>query len=244
MKPETHPFNIHTTITTSIKWCIYKVVFGYDSTWRSQSERNPSFSYMALPSGRYTFEIRSNMLGILSPIYNLTFFIPQPFYTTWIFIVGMAIVFIILLSIGFQLLLRRQHKKQAIKEQLLLSQVTALRTQMNPHFIFNVLNAVQGLIYTNKKNEASQYLGSFSNLMRRTLESSDKLEIPLSKELEMLKLYVEIEAARFEDNDFSYIIDSQLNEEELCFPVPSLVIQPFVKMSLNMGCFIKMALSS
>jgi sensor histidine kinase YesM len=79
---------------------------------------------------------------------------------------------------------------------------------MNPHFMFNILNSVQGLIYSNQKSKASEYLGKFSDLMRKILETSDKKEITVEKEFEMLEMYVSLENTRF-DNDFNYSLLEQ-----------------------------------
>lgn len=209
-------------------------LLGYDKTWRTQTARNNTFSYMALPAGKYNFEIRANVLGNVSEAAFISFEIPQPFFQTWSFFFSLLLISIGLIYTVVVVYINRLKKKQLLQEQLLVSQVTALRSQMNPHFIFNVLNAVQGLIYSNQKNEASHYLGRFSNLMRRTLEYSDQLEVPLEKEIEMLKLYIEIEAARFDD-DFDYEFNTSVSDELLFYPIPSLIIQPFVENAIKHG---------
>jgi LytS/YehU family sensor histidine kinase len=129
----------------------------------------------------------------------------------------------------------RARKKQLIKEQLALSQLTALRTQMNPHFMFNVLNAVQGLIYSNQKSRANEYLGTFSDLMRKTLDVSDKRSISIYEELETIKLYVELEKARFEGDDFDFILDFPKQVDLHQYQIPSLIVQPFVENAIKHG---------
>ena len=105
---------------------------------------------------------------------------------------------------------------------------------MNPHFMFNVLNAVQGLIYSNQKSKASDYLGKFSDLMRKILEASDKKEIAIDKEIAMLKMYLELEKSRFE-NDFEYqfSLPSELDLSQ--YKIPSMIIQPFVENAIKHG---------
>ena len=105
---------------------------------------------------------------------------------------------------------------------------------MNPHFLFNVLNAVQGLIYSNQKNKATDYLGKFSDLMRKILDSSDKNEVTIEKEFETIDLYVSLEKARFED-DFEYKISFPENVDLSQYKIPSMIIQPFVENAIKHG---------
>jgi LytS/YehU family sensor histidine kinase len=105
---------------------------------------------------------------------------------------------------------------------------------MNPHFLFNVLNAVQGYIYANEKTKASNYIGDFSDLMRKTLQFSDKLEIPLSEELHTIDLYVQLEKARFEDEFIFEVTKGESLDWNIYF-IPSLIIQPFVENAIKHG---------
>lgn len=73
---------------------------------------------------------------------------------------------------------------------------------MNPHFMFNILNAVQGLIYSNQKTKASEYLATFSDLVRKILDNSDKKEVSIEQEIETIKLYIDLEKGRFEEDSF------------------------------------------
>ena len=109
-----------------------------------------------------------------------------------------------------------------------------MRAQMNPHFIYNVLNTVQGLVYGNRKTEAGALLGNFSDLMRKTLNSSDKQLLPLKEEIENIRLYLELEKARF-DEGFEYHIDV-LNINDLSeIRIPSLMLQPFIENAVKHG---------
>lgn len=128
----------------------------------------------------------------------------------------------------------KTRRGEELKEQLALSQLTALRAQMNPHFIFNVLNAVQGLIYSNQKSKASDYLGKFSDLMRKILDTSDKNEVTIEKEFETIDLYISLEKARF-DNDFEYQIVFPDKVDLSDYTIPSMIIQPFVENAIKHG---------
>jgi LytS/YehU family sensor histidine kinase len=135
----------------------------------------------------------------------------------------------------------RTQRIQSINEKLATSQLTALRSQMNPHFMFNILNAVQGLIYSNQKRKANSFIGTFSTLMRKTLDVSGKREITIKEELETIELYISLEKARFEDGEFCYEI--VLPREELSqYTLPSLIVQPFVENAIKHGLMHKRGL--
>lgn len=130
----------------------------------------------------------------------------------------------------------RQKEIEVLKlnKNLATSQLTALRAQMNPHFIFNALNSVQQYILQGNVDEANKYLSKFSRLQREILHNSDQQFIPLDKEKEMLELYLQLERLRFNDS-FSYEItfDEDLDTDEIM--VPPMIIQPFVENAIWHG---------
>jgi two-component system sensor histidine kinase YesM len=110
----------------------------------------------------------------------------------------------------------------------------SLRREMNPHFIFNSLNSVNQFIAENKEREANKYLTSYSNLMRNTMENSNKDFITLDNELEQLKKYLELEHLRFQDKfDFKIIVDPELDPERTM--VPNMIIQPHLENAIWHG---------
>ena len=112
--------------------------------------------------------------------------------------------------------------------------LSALNNQMNPHFIFNSLNAIKLYIIENDKDNAVHYLNKFSKLIRRILASARIKEVSLSKELEIIMLYVSIENIRFQNEiDFHIDIGSNLNTETI--KLPSLILQPFLENSIWHG---------
>lgn len=121
-----------------------------------------------------------------------------------------------------------------IRSMLADSQLMALRTQMNPHFVFNSLNSIQECIVTGKYGEASLYLNKFSKLFRALLENSSKPLIPLSEEIAVLELYLSLEHMRFEGTfEYSIDVDDELEAEEIM--IPSMLLQPFVENALWHG---------
>lgn len=209
-------------------------LMGYDSSWYFQPAQNNTFNYLSLPPGDYRFELRTLFNNFPSDSTHFSFSIASPVWKKSWFVLLMILTGISLLFWIQRYSTKRLKKKQLVNEKLLRSQITALRSQMNPHFMFNVLNSVQGLIFSNKKNEASAYLGKFSALMRNVLDFSDKPSIPIRNELEMLRMYLELEAARFE-NDFTYEFIENLPADYLDIPIPSMIIQPYIENSVKHG---------
>jgi len=120
---------------------------------------------------------------------------------------------------------------KSVKQQKYANNLLALkslRSQMNPHFIFNALNSVNSFIASNDERAANKYLSEFSQLMRSVLENSEEDFIPLEKEIELLKLYVKLEHFRFKDKfDYSVTIAENLNINE--FVIPPMLLQPYVE---------------
>lgn len=143
--------------------------------------------------------------------------------------------FIMLLLISGFVFYQRSHKKKLETEKMKAElQTQVLRSQMNPHFIFNCLNSIENFIMLNDQIKASEYLNKFSILMRSILDSSRNEMLPIAKDMEALRLYVELEQLRF-NNKFNYkdFTDPVLAGGD--YRVPSLLIQPFVENAIIHG---------
>lgn len=141
--------------------------------------------------------------------------------------------------IGFILYRRKQEAVSKSKEAEFNAKVSdtelkALRSQMNPHFIFNSLNSIGDYMLKNDTQSASDYLSKFAKLMRLTLENSEKKEILLSEDISLLKTYMDIERKRFQHR-FNYIIsvDETIDTEDIL--VPPMILQPFIENSIIHG---------
>mgnify|MGYP001825264942 CR=1 FL=1 len=148
---------------------------------------------------------------------------------TRLLISGIAIA----LLAGILYILYRQYQLKNEKKLLTLEQ-TMLRSQMNPHFLFNTLNSIKLYIINNEQKNAVHYLNKFSKLIRKILEASSLKEIPLADELETVELYMKIENIRFSNE-----INFETNIEEGIDPhtvrIPSLILQPFLENALWHG---------
>ena len=133
-----------------------------------------------------------------------------------------------------ELLEIKQKEIATINQQLAEAQLSALQTQMNPHFIFNSLNSIKGLILGNEQKKASRYLSKFANMIRMTLDQSRETFTTLYENLEHLESYMEMEKLRFDDS-FSYkcTVDENIEKEEIY--VPTLMLQPLAENAIWHG---------
>jgi LytS/YehU family sensor histidine kinase len=129
-----------------------------------------------------------------------------------------------ILLVSLVVFLRGNREKKKANKLLLLK---SLRTQMNPHFIFNSLNSVNSFISQNDERSANKYLSEFSRLMRMVLENSKYDFVSLASEVKTLELYIGLEHLRFEDKfDFEFEIDVASVDE---IHVPPMLIQPYIE---------------
>ncbi|HTF82584.1 MAG TPA: histidine kinase, partial [Cytophagales bacterium] len=131
--------------------------------------------------------------------------------------------------------LERGHK-EILEATKMVSEykLIALRSAMNPHFLFNVLNSIQYFISKNDKGQALMHLSMFSKLVRKILESSMSNKISINEEVTMLKYYIDLENLRFDQKfEVIYDIDDSLLDDDVM--IPSLIIQPYVENSIIHG---------
>ena len=126
----------------------------------------------------------------------------------------------------------RSNRQQKLANNLLA--LKSLRSQMNPHFIFNALNSVNNYIAKSDERSANRYLSDFSTLMRAVLENSEEDFIPLTKELELLELYTKLEHSRFPDK-FDYEITIEENIDVAAFQIPPMLLQPYIENAIWHG---------
>ncbi len=213
---------------------LYKLE-GLDSDWQKTDSKNRNIRYTNIPPGDYTFLLRgtnnNGVWGDLSTPVNI--YIRPPFWMRWWF------VFLAILLLGGLVVLviryREKELKKAKKTQELEHRF--LRSQMNPHFIFNSLGAIQSYIFKNQALEAGTYLSKFSELIRLILDNSRQEEITLLKEINTLKLYLELQRLRFPEKlSFLFEIDENMDVETI--KIPPMMLQPFIENSIEHG-FVK-----
>lgn len=150
------------------------------------------------------------------------------------FIISSVALGIILSLLVIIFYINRKRKATVYQQNLADSEMKALRAQMNPHFIFNSLNAIQQMVLNNENENAFTYLDSYSKLTRSILENSEKKWIPLQDEIKFLDLYLQIESLRF-DHAFTYSIVTAENISVHEDHIPALIIQPLVENAIKHG---------
>lgn len=206
----------------------------------SEPGKERNFTYANLDDGQYTFQVRSRKPNDSwsEEKASFTFEIKPPFWEEWWFrILAVTIFFgsiFLIVNNRIQSIRKEEKEKSDLSKKIAEFRLTALRAQMNPHFIFNALYSIQHFITINEKEAAINYLAKFASLIRLILENSGKNEVLLSEEVKMLDLYLDLEKLRF-DNKFQYKIevDQAIHEEDTA--IPYLLIQPFVENAVIHG---------
>jgi len=214
-------------------WYSYRLA-GLDTGW-SQSSVGNYISFVNLPADNYQFAVRArNNTSEWSEPVLFNFTILPPFWERWWFRIAFILVIAFFIIYIFRSRIKKIQEEASVQNQLRELELKALKAQMNPHFIYNALNSIQALVSGDKKSESIKYIGSFSRLLRQVLEYSDKNVITLEKELETLRLYIQLESLRL-DMKLNYreaISDQVVTEYE---KLPPLLLQPFIENALWHG---------
>lgn len=207
---------------------------GADENWNLTPNR--TVIYNALSPGDYTFEvIVIGPGGQTSPsVKTYSFIISPPFWNTWWFI-GLAGAIVTAGIYGFVNYRIQAVRKQAhIRNDLNRYRERALRSQMNPHFIYNAMNSIQNFIRKEESDRSIDLLTRFSSLMRLTFNNSGVQLISLQSDLDALSLYVEMEMLRFPDKfTLQSTVDENINTTTTF--VPPFLIQPFIENAILHG---------
>jgi len=208
---------------------------GQDEEWTVVRQRNEAV-FTNIQPGKYTFKLQcavrpdfTNASEISLPVT----IIPPYYRTIWFWLI--ISIFVAAIVIGFfRYRINQLNQRLNLEAALAESERKALRLQMNPHFVFNAMDAISGFIFKNEPKEAVRYLSSFAKLMRITLESSREQHVPLQNEIQLLKNYIELEQLRFSHAfDFDIHVAEEIDPFEL-FVAPML-LQPFVENAILHG---------
>lgn len=205
-----------------------------------QKLASPSLRFSSVRPGKYTYQIRAvraNGLGSTSPL-EVRFELLPPFWQNpWLILLGLILTGFLLFWLirsYYSRRLQRAELQAAMQSEIERSRLESLRAQMNPHFTFNFLNAVQHFLLEGHIHEAHRYLADFAKLIRASLELADKDLIPLHKEIAFLKNYVHLEQLRFGNKlTISWEIDEAL-ENAFIF-IPNMVVQPILENAIIHG---------
>ncbi len=215
----------------------------YDKKWIFRNADRRIAEYANVSPGIYEFHVKaSNNDGVWNEEgIKFTIIIPPPWWSTWSFrIIFTLFVIIVVWSLVYRRIkvIRKKHKVEKrvleIEKQLFDIEQRALRLQMNPHFIFNSLNAIQSFVIANDTDKAIHYLSKFSQLMRLILSNSRESIIPVKDEVKALTYFMDIERLRFDDK-FEYFINIDPRIDEEFMAIPPMILQPYVENAILHG---------
>lgn len=198
-----------------------------------------SISLDNLGSGDYQIVIQVlNNYNRPSDSKVITISVAYPFYVQSWFLIGIGALLFTVAYLLIRYFTRRHYKKindQLIQQSKLREmELIALKAQINPHFVFNCLNSIKGLIYQQRIQEADVYIDRFSQLFRNTLEASFEHDYPLSSEISYLTAYLEIEQMSMDYRfDFEIIVDPEINPDQIV--IPAMLLQPHVENAVKHG---------
>lgn len=203
-------------------------------TYTTENDALP-ISFYNLKPGDYTFSLTATNpnAGESQPV-EYSFSIKPPFWQSIWFRLLLAAASIA----AIYYFIRQRDKRNALQNKVELQmselRLTALQSQMNPHFIFNSLNSIQNYIIQQKPLDAARYLSKFSKLIRRILDQSFAHLKPLDEILETVEMYIELEAFRF-NNEFTWSIHTGNDDHLLNITLPPMVLQPFIENAILHG---------
>jgi ligand-binding sensor domain-containing protein len=210
---------------------------GYDNSWNISNTGD--IQYTNIGFGNYRLLVYGvNNDGIRNELpLTLTLIIQRPFWFTWWFVTIAVILLFVFIYIAGRYWRKRIEKKErdkaAINQQLAEFKMTALRSQMNPHFIYNAIGSIQHYILKNEIDQSFNYLSKFSSLIRKVLNNSSREFITLEDEITTLQLYIDLEQIRFKHPfNFCLNVDEELDMET---DIPTMLIQPYIENSIWHG---------
>lgn len=211
-------------------------LLGLDSLWIEQPSHSSFVQFERLGAGKYKLEIRiKNEDGIacIQPV-QLSFRIAQPYWQTWWFQgLSYLIVVVVIIALArwrYQIIQKRQNQSNTVNQL----RMQALQSQMNPHFVFNAMSAIQGYWMQKQPKVALRYHAKFAKLMRLIFDYAKELTIDLDAELDFLEVYIALEQMRFEDRiEVIFEVEEALKVQTIS--IPPLLIQPIVENSFKHG---------
>lgn len=216
----------------------YRMV-GLNDNWVELGHRN-FVEFPALEAGSYQLEIMAaNNERVWNPQpLTLTILIHPPWWRQWWFYGLIALLVLGLIYAFFQYRLRQLRKRDALKanfnKKIAELELSALRAQMNPHFLFNCLNSINRFIVRNDAQKASEYLTDFATLIRLILKNSEQELVSLQNELDALNLYIQMESLRFEHQfEYELVLSPDLQADFV--RIPPMILQPYVENAIWHG---------
>lgn len=213
---------------------VYRMLDNNDSAWKILTGQS-SINFNNLAPGTYAVQVKLFAANNRWPeqLRTLTIIITPAFWQTWWF----KMVIVLLVSVLVFWLIRQRIKniraKADIDKQLAELELKGLHAQMNPHFIFNALNAIKDMILNDEKNNASRYLSKFAQLIRLSLEHSQQTFITLQQNILYLEHYLAMEQLRFGNLHYKINTEESIKANEIL--LPPMLLQPLVENAIWHG---------
>lgn len=213
----------------------YSFESGGGGPWQASGPHGVAVLRRPAP-GRWSFRVR--IAGMPETEQRVEILVQPVWWNTWWARSGAFALVLLLGVLFYRARVRRVRESERMKgsfeRQLAEVEMSALRAQMNPHFLFNSLNSINRYIVKNEPKLASEYLTKFSRLMRLVLNNSKQQVVPLQDELDALNLYIELESLRF-NNRFELDSRVELDADATTVMVPPMLLQPYVENAIWHG---------
>jgi two-component sensor histidine kinase len=212
---------------------------GFHNQWINNTHEGKAI-FQNLKPGKYIFRIKLTDANNSSSTQELAinFTIEKPIWFRWWAILAILLLMALIIRTFVLLRTRSVQKKERLRaeiaERITEFELKALRSQMNPHFIFNAINSIQNYMLDNDIDAALNYLSDFAKLIRLTLDNVSKKRISLDDELNYLKYYIKLEQMRF-DKKFELLINVTSEIENTKILIPSMILQPYIENSIKHG---------
>ena len=215
---------------------LYRYELMHEKDTLTSTSSNREVEFLSLLPGEYEFKVYAmNASGVWSNEAKGFRFTIHPAWWQTLWFKGFVSLFLaLIIFFYYKNQIRKIKRKNEIEKQQASLQLTAIRAQMNPHFIFNVMNSIRIYMQSHDLKSAERYLTSFSKLVRYVLDNSDKQVVSLEDELNALKNYTDLEKQQFE-NGFDFEIKAEEGIDLSEYQLPSLLLQPFVENSIKHG---------
>jgi ligand-binding sensor domain-containing protein len=212
-------------------------LLGLDTNWKQT--RASYLAYPTLPGGSYELQVEAvNKFGHVSSRISVPFSIEKKLWQkAWFQVLaGISAIALMWLALAWRIrtIRRQEFEKSSVQKKIAALEQLALKSQMNPHFIFNSLNSIQHYVVDKDIAGANKFITGFSRLIRQTLDISTRHEISLAEEIKYLSTYLQLERMRMEDRfTFEVVASPDLQPEENF--VPPMILQPFVENCVRHG---------